>query len=109
MNETIRKNPLTVISKSTHGSYNGRSIQSSSAWFENPYGDDFAIVPDEMVEAIFETRGFCDIELNEDGTKIVSFTPREIPNIESPEPDPTPETLDIDALAKAIEEGVNEV
>ena len=114
MNETIRKNPLTVISKSTHGSYNGRSIQSSSAWTSNPYGSEYAIVPDDMVEAIFETRGFCDIELNADGTEVVAFIAREIPTIEPPKPEPTAED-DTDAMLidheyrlTLLELGVNE-
>lgn len=84
----LRKNPLTVISKETFCDYNIRDIQSNSTWFDNPY-EDYAIVPDEMVETIMETHGFCDIELNEDGTKIVSFTAREIPEIPVEEPEPS--------------------
>jgi hypothetical protein len=38
-----------------------------------------------------ETRGFCDIVLNEDGTEVVEFTAREIPNIPVPTPEPTAE------------------
>lgn len=75
-----RVNPFCVISKDTFGEYAVRDIQTNSAWSENPY-EDYAVVPDDMVTEIMETRGFCDIELNEDGTEVVSFTAREIPEI----------------------------
>jgi hypothetical protein len=44
-----------------------------------------------MVTAIQETRGFCDIELNEDGTEIIGFTARDIPEMPEPTPEPTAE------------------
>ena len=66
-------------------------IQTNSAWGSNPYGDGYAVVPDEMVTAIQETRGFCDITLNEDGTEIVGFTAREIPDIPEAPKEPTAE------------------
>ena len=88
-----RVNPFCVISKNTYGQYNVRDIQTNSAWSENPYSD-YAIVPDDMIQAIQETRGFCDIELNEDGTEVVGFTPREIPEIPTEEAPPS----DIDIL-----------
>ena len=74
-------NPFCVISKATFGEYAVRDIQTNSAWSENPYGEDYAIVPDDMVTAIMETRGFCDITLTADGTEVVEFTAREIPEI----------------------------
>lgn len=121
-----RVNPFCVISKATFGEYAVRDIQTNSAWSENPYGEDYAIVPDDMVLAIQETGGFCDIVLNEDGTEVVEFTARDIPNIPTPEAEPTLEervtTLEEtvasggtsgtdvwDAMALAIEEGVNDV
>lgn len=76
-----RVNPFCVISKATYGEYAVRDIQTNSAWSENPYGEDYAIVPDEMVPDIKATQGFCDIVLSEDGTEVVSFTAREIPDI----------------------------
>lgn len=76
-----RVNSFCVISKATFREYAVRDIQTNSAWSENPYGEDYAIVPDEMVPDIMETRGFCDIALNEDGTEVVEFTAREIPEI----------------------------
>jgi hypothetical protein len=119
-----RVNPFCVISKETFGEYAVRDIQTNSAWSENPYGEDYAVVPDDMVVSILETRGFCDITLNEDGTEVVSFTAREIPEIPQEEPGPTLEdrvaTIEEsiansasaeemwDEMALAIEEGVND-
>ena len=90
MNEEIkvRENPFCVISKETFGEYAVHDIQTNSAWNENPY-EDYAVVPDEMVTDILATKGFCNIELNADGTEVVSFTAREIPEIPEPTPEPT--------------------
>lgn len=106
-----RVNPFCVISKATFGEYAVRDIQTNSGWSENPYGEDYAVVPDDMVLDIMETQGFCDIELNEDGTEVVSFTAREIPDIptEEPKQEQTDEGSVWDEMALAIEEGVNEV
>ena len=89
-----RVNPFCVISKSVYGEYAVHDIQTNSSWGENPYPEEYAVVPDEMVQAIMETRGFCDIVLNEDGTEVVGFTPRDIPEIPQEEPQPS----DIDIL-----------
>lgn len=40
----------------------------------------FAIFPDEMIDGIVDCDGFCDLELSEDGTKIVSFVAKELPD-----------------------------
>lgn len=90
-----RLNPFCVISKETFGRYAVRDIQTNSAWGANPYGEDYAVVPDEMVADILETKGFCDIELNEDGTEVVGFTPLEIPSIEPTTESAEPTTDDI--------------
>lgn len=87
-----RVNPFCVISKQTFGEYNVRDIQSNSSWGANPY-EDYAVVPDDMVPYIMETQGFCDIELNEDGTEVVEFTAKEIPEI--PVAQAEPSQLDI--------------
>ena len=87
--EITRNNPFCVISKSTFGDYSMHDIQTNTAWTGNPYGEDYAVVPDNLVADIMETRGFCDIELNEDGTEIVAFTALDIPEIEQPEEEPT--------------------
>ena len=106
-----RVNPFCVISKATFGEYAVRDIQTNSGWSENPYGAGYAIVPDEMVPGIMETKGFCDIVLSEDETEVVSFTAREIPDIPTREPDQeqTDDDSVWDEMALAIEEGVNEV
>ena len=93
---------ICVISKATFGDYSVRDIQSNSGWLDNPYGEEYAIVPADMEEAIKETRGFCDIKLTKDGTTVVSFKAKEIPVIEEPEkPVTEAERLraDIDYLA----------
>jgi hypothetical protein len=87
-----RVNPFCVISKNTFGEYAVRDIQTNSSWGANPY-EDYAVVPDDMVLDILETRGFCDIVLNEDGTEVVEFTAREIPNIPVAEAEPTTEDI----------------
>lgn len=95
---------MLIISKSTYGERRQHYIYSSTAWVENPYPDDYAIVPPELEEGIKETDGYCDITLNNRGTKVLSFTAREIPVIEE-EPTETPVTeaeqlrADIDYLA----------
>ena len=103
-----RKNHFCVISIDVFGEYAIHDIQTNSSWTKNPY-ENYAVVPDDMVEGITETRGFCDIELNEDGTEVVAFTAREIPDIPEPEPEPAPEDVTWDSMAEAINEGVNEV
>lgn len=116
MNETkIRKNPFCVISIKTYGEYGMHDIQTNSCWNENPYGEDYAVVPDNMVQDILETHGFCDIVLNKAKNEVVSFTAREIPVIETPiETEPTPQD-DTDAMMvdheyrlTLLELGVNE-
>lgn len=87
---TQRVNPFCVISKATFGEYNVHDIQTNSAWGANPY-EDYSVVPDDMVTDILETKGFCDITLNEDGTEVVSFTAREIPSIPEPPHEPSAE------------------
>lgn len=111
----LRLNPFCVISKATYGEGETafHDIQTNGAWSGNPYGEEYAVVPDEMVEGILETDGFCDIVLSEDGTEVVSFVARE-KVLPEPEPEPEPEepeteSVTWDAIAEAIKEGVNEV
>ena len=92
MSKNLKK-PLCVISKETFGEFQVRDIQTNSTWIENPYGDEYAIVPDEMIDDVFNTCGYCDITLNKDGTEIISFIAREIPHIE--ETVPKPSQLDV--------------
>ena len=91
MTETV----LCVISKSAYGDYGVRDIQTNSSWISNPYGEEYAIVPTDMVDGIRATCGYCDIKLNEDGTEVVSFVAREIPEIETPEVEKEPTTDDV--------------
>lgn len=86
MTETQRQNPFCVVSKATFGEYAVRDIQTNSSWTDNPYGDEYAIVPNDMVQDILATKGYCDITLNTDGSEVTSFVAREIP-----EPEPTQE------------------
>jgi hypothetical protein len=104
--ENRRQNPFCVISIATYGEYEVHDIQINSAWDKNPYGKDYAIVPDDLVQDIMETRGFCDIVLNEEGTEVVSFTAREIPIIEVPETEyePTAEEI-LNAIAGGLNNG----
>ena len=95
----MRMNNFCVISKATFGDYGLHDIQTNSSWTENPY-EDYAVVPDNMVLDILETKGFCDIKLNADGTEVVSFTPREIPKIPDPVQEPTVED---DLIAMAVD------
>lgn len=106
--QEIRKNPLCVISIEAYGDYQVHDIQTNSGWIDNPYGEEYVIVPDEMVLDIMKTKGFCDIIITRDKTKLISFKPREIPYIPEPEQPVTElERLraDIDylALLKGVE------
>ena len=112
MNEEMlneRKNHFCVISVATCdlNGYKYHLIETSSSWNKNPYETGYAVVPDDMVEAIMETRGFCDIVLNEEGTEVVSFVPREIPDIPVPVPEPTGDDVWAE-LDKAYQEGYKE-
>lgn len=76
---------MLIISKTTYGEHNQRYIYSSDAWTDNPYPEDYAIVPPEMEKDVAETQGYCDIKLSKDGTEVTAFAAREIPKIEEPE------------------------
>lgn len=93
MDKTI----LHVISLEKFGE--AHDIQSNSMWESNPY-ENYAVIPDDMVEGITETKGFCDIEVIDEniveivedvekviGTrKVVSkWIARDIPEVEEPE------------------------
>ena len=96
MNEKNKKKPYCIISKEAFGEYSQHDIQTNSSWSENPYGEEYAVVPDDLVEDILKTVGYCDIILNDDGTEVVSFTEREIPTIpEKPETEKEPTTEDV--------------
>lgn len=88
-NNETNNGVLCVISKDTFGEFGARDVQTNSFWTENPYGEDYAVVPANLIDGVIETRGFCDIELNDDGTEIISFTPREIPKTLTLQKQPT--------------------
>lgn len=71
---------IYVISKSTFGSYNVRDIQCNANWDCCPYSE-YALIPDNLVDGILETKGYCDITLNSDGTAVASYTARAIPSV----------------------------
>lgn len=90
-----RVNPFCVISKTVSlvTDINGkkhamRDIQTNSGWSGNPYKD-YAVVPDNMVQDILATGGFVDIVLSADGTEVVEFTAREIPDIPKGQTEPS--------------------
>lgn len=72
---------IYVISKSTCGSYNVRDIQCNANWDCCPYSD-YALIPDNLVDGILATKGYCDITLNSAGTEVVSFKARTIPSVQ---------------------------
>lgn len=89
-----RKNPFCVISKTANE--NGwHDIQTNSAWSANPYGEDYAEVLDELVEGAMATCGYLIPTFNKDGTKMVDYTPTEIPVIEVPEEEKEPTTEEL--------------
>jgi hypothetical protein len=71
---------IYVISKSTFGSYNVRDIQCNANWDCCPYSD-YVLIPDNLVESILATKGYCDITLDSAGTAVASFTARTIPSV----------------------------
>ena len=83
---------ICVISKAEYGEHKFRNIEMNSSWEENPYGEAYATVPEELIEDILGTKGFCDIELNAEGTAVIGLTPRDIPDM--PETASEPSQLD---------------
>ena len=63
-----------------------RDIQIGIEWDDIEYID-YAIIPDNLLEDILATKGWCDVEVGEDGKTIVGFTALEIPDyVKNPEP-----------------------
>lgn len=90
---------LCIISKKPIGDTGQRYIHNGAGISYNPYPERYAVVPQSMVNDIFETRGFCDIELDEEGSTVVSFTANEIPEIEEP---PVSEEVSIEAVLNTL-------
>ena len=91
-----RKNDFCVVSK-TPNENGWYDIQKNSAWSAVPY-EGFVEVEDELVEGAFATGGYLIPTFNEDGTKMIDYKPTEIPVIETPEPEPTEEELQWQAI-----------
>jgi hypothetical protein len=94
---------------------NGQHHFESQSHRTECWMDGFIAVPPELEGTVFECMGFCDIELNEDGTEIINITALEVPDPE-PEPIPDPEPVEPDPepsvwdeLDAAYQEGVNDV
>lgn len=111
MNEMERKNPFCVVSKETYGEHHQHDIQTNDAWMENPYGDEYAVVPDEMVPAMMETDGYCDITYTADGKTVKSFVARAKPEPKPDEPEEPGEVIPSvwDELDAAYQEGVDSI
>ena len=101
----MREHFICVISEESFGEYNIHQIQMNGGWAEDPKLEGYALVPDEMVDSIMETKGFCDITV-ENGV-VTGFTAREIPDI--PDQEPEAEKTVYDEMAEAYLEGVNSV
>ena len=81
-----------IISIAGIGEYNIHDIQTCSGFTE--LYDGYAKVPNEMIDALMETHGFCEIEI--EGDTVKSFTAVEPPYI-PPVPD---EPTDVEILQK---------
>ena len=79
------KNDFCIISKKAN-KFGWHDIQTNSSWTSNPHEEEYAIIPNHLVQEILKTYGYCDLELNEDETEVISFTAREIPPFPDPEP-----------------------
>lgn len=87
-----RKHPFTVISVMDYGN-SLHDIQQNSVWSENPYGEAYATVPDDMVDEVLSVGCWCNIEVkNGVLTKITKVEPPYIPP--KPQP-PKKETLEV--------------
>lgn len=69
-----------IIMKESYGDEYAREIRTDVEYIEEQYLG-FAVVPPELVNGIIDTKGYCDIELSEDGKTVVSFTARANPHI----------------------------
>lgn len=70
----------------------GHGLQSQS-WRTSCWLDGWIEVPADLENAVWETLGWCDLQI-EDG-KLVGITPTERPE---PQPHPAPEPTDTDVL-----------
>lgn len=74
----------------------GHNIENQS-WRTAPWLPGHVVVPKALENAVWESKGYCDLELDEDG-KLVNIIPREIPEV----PEPTPEPTEMDKLQAQV-------
>ena len=90
---------VNVISKIKTRFPSARDIQIGIEW-DDEICSIFAVIPDELLDGILATGGWCDVEVSEDGKTVVNFTATEIPEyIRKREEEPTVDER-IDALEK---------
>ena len=67
-----------VISKRNPRMPVAREILTNIEFDEGAYKT-FAVIPDNLLDGILETRGWCELELSDDGKTVVNFIATEIP------------------------------
>lgn len=91
MEEEARMHPFTVISVMGTEEYPTlHDIQQNSAWSENPYGETYALVPDDMVDEVMSIGCWCNITVED--CVLTSITKVEPPK---PKPEPEPEPTEV--------------
>jgi hypothetical protein len=68
---------------------NGQHYFQSQSHRTECWMDGYIAVPSKFEETVFECLGFCDIELNEDGTEIINVTALDVPELEPSYSEPT--------------------
>lgn len=69
---------VNIIYKLNSPFVSKREFHIGVEW-DNVQHNSFATFPDEMIDGIVNCEGFCDLQLNENGTEVVSFTALEMP------------------------------
>ena len=81
---------VNIISKRKQRIPLAREIVRDVEWDSEAH-QTFVIIPDNLLEGILATDGWCDLELDENGN-LINFIPREIPDYVK-NPIPTTEQL----------------
>lgn len=69
---------VNIISKLPLPLPYARDVRTDVEW-DDIIHKNFAVIPDELLDGILATDGWCDLELSEDGKTVVNFTETEIP------------------------------
>ena len=69
---------VNIISKLPLPLPYARDVRTDVEW-DDIIHKNFAVIPDELLDGILATVGWCDLELSEDGKTVVNFTETEIP------------------------------